>query len=264
MGLQYFLTSGEIGWMFPALMIMMFFVMIAIRTLMSKGRGFGPMGRGFGMRRGRFRSRVSLEEEKPSAQDKRQNRSAKPSGANNRLGSTKIQAQLDQVREYKEQINTLISSTSDQKGHARRQKLAAQVSEWVKAVEALAEDVHSFHQNSLIQQDLASVPKSIEDLERRRANEENEATRLELERTLTNRKNQLAVLEQLQESTNRAELKIERTLSALGTIYSQLLTAQSTNQVADYSRLSVDVDEEVRTLQDHLEALREVKLDNIV
>jgi hypothetical protein len=30
--------------------------------------------------------------------------------------------------------------------------------------------------------------------------------------------------------------------------------------VADYSRLSVEVDEEVRLLQDQLEALREVKL----
>jgi hypothetical protein len=58
----------------------------------------------------------------------------------------------------------------------------------------------------------------------------------------------------------RAEIKIESTLSALGTIYSQLLIGQSTNQVADYGRLSSDVDEEVRTLQDHLEALEEVKL----
>jgi uncharacterized protein YicC (UPF0701 family) len=30
--------------------------------------------------------------------------------------------------------------------------------------------------------------------------------------------------------------------------------------VADYSRLSADVDEEVHRLQDHLEALQEVKL----
>jgi len=58
----------------------------------------------------------------------------------------------------------------------------------------------------------------------------------------------------------RAELKIESTLSSLGTIYPQLLTSQSTNYVADYSRLSEEVDEEVRTLQDHLEALEEVKL----
>ncbi len=86
------------------------------------------------------------------------------------------------------------------------------------------------------------------------------ATHAELARTLSNRKNQLASLERLQNMMKRAEIQIESTLSALGTIYSQILTGQSTNHVADYSRLSTEVDEEVRGLQDHLEALEEVKL----
>jgi hypothetical protein len=84
-----------------------------------------------------------------------------------------------------------------------------------------------------------------------------------LERTLTSRKNQLAALKRLQGARNRVEIKIESTLSALGTIYSQILTAESTDQIADYSRLSIDVDEEVRTLQDYLEALAEVKLSRV-
>jgi hypothetical protein len=61
----------------------------------------------------------------------------------------------------------------------------------------------------------------------------------------------------------RAEIQIESTLSSLGTIYSQLLTGQSTDHVADYSRLSSEVDEEVRLLQDRLEALEEVKLSRM-
>lgn len=65
---------------------------------------------------------------------------------------------------------------------------------------------------------------------------------------------------QLQNTMKRAEIKIERTLSALGTIYPQILTGQSTNQVANYSRITSAVSEEVRALRDHLEALAEVKL----
>lgn len=80
---------------------------------------------------------------------------------------------------------------------------------------------------------------------------------------MTSRKNQLAALKRLQGARNRVEIKIESTLSALGTIYSQILTAESTDQIADYSRLSIDVDEEVRTLQDYLEALAEVKLSRV-
>lgn len=74
--------------------------------------------------------------------------------------------------------------------------------------------------------------------------------------------NGVVLLEHLQNMMKRAEIKIESTLSALGTIYSQILAGQSTDHVADYGRLSAEVDEEVRTLQDHLEALEEVKLGN--
>jgi hypothetical protein len=167
---------------------------------------------------------------------------------------------MDKARAYQEQINNLIKSTSNQTARIRLQELATQVSEWTTAIQDLAKRVDSFQQNTLIHQDLKSVPQAIEKLEVRLANESNEATRTELERTLASRKNQLASLEQLQSIINRAEIKIENTLSALGTIYSQLLTTQSTDQVADYSRLAAEVDEEVRTLQDHLEALKEVKL----
>jgi hypothetical protein len=179
------------------------------------------------------------------------------------LTSKTIQAHLNKARAYKEQINSMIGATSDGNVNARLKDLARQVNEWMQAIEELARRVDRFQQNTLIRHDLESVPKSIKELEARLANETNEATRAELERTLTNRKNQLASLERLQNLMNRAEIQIESTLSALGTIYSQILTGQSTNHVADYSHLSTEVDEEVRNLQDHLEALEEVKLGKI-
>lgn len=269
MGMQHFFMGGDIAWIFPIMMIIMFVVIMAIRSLTGRG-GFGSMDRGFRRRRGHFRRGMFLdeEEEKSSSypfpsQDKVQVRPAIPPETEERLGRPTMQIHLDKARNYKEQIDNLIKSTSDQKARARLQDLAVQVNEWVKAIEDLAKRVQSFHQNTLILQDLESVPKSIEELEARLANESNETTRIELERTLANRKNQLAALKRLQDTINRAEIKTESTLSALGTIYSQILTAQSADQVADYSRLSAEVNEEVLILQDHLEALEEVKLRSV-
>jgi hypothetical protein len=170
-----------------------------------------------------------------------------------------MQAELDKARVYQEQINALISATSDQSARTRLDGLTVQVDEWVGAIENLVERIDRFYQNGLIQQDLRTVPQSIAELEAKLSDESNETTGTELERTLTSRKKQLAALEQLQITIRRAEIHIESTLSALGTIYSQVLTAQSTNQVADYGRLSAGADEEVHMLQDHLEALVEVK-----
>jgi hypothetical protein len=259
-----------IMFIFVAMMIFMFIA----RTMIGRGR-FRSRGRGHRGRRGSMMGRghtffdeIFEDEEKPQAapasvQQYAESRpTAKSSATKESRTTSKIQAHLDKARTYQKQINDLIKSTPD-RNRARRQELATQVSEWIKAIEDLSKQVGNFQQNTLIHQDLNSVPQAIEELEVRLANESNETTRKELERTLASRKNQLAALERLQDTVNQSEIKAESTLSALGTIYSQLLTAQSTNQVADYSRLSAEVDEEVRTLQDHLEALDEVKLGNV-
>lgn len=177
--------------------------------------------------------------------------------------STVIQAHLNKAKLYQEQIQTLIKSTSNQHSRARLKDLSVQVDDWTQAIAELACRVDRLQQNPIIRQDIASVPEAIKKLEAQIATESDATTKTELERTLSNRKNQLASLQYLQNSIRRAEIKIESTLSALGTIYSQILTGQSTDHVADYGRLSVEAEEEVRTLQDQLEALEEVKLGHI-
>ncbi len=179
-----------------------------------------------------------------------------------RVKST-VQTHLDKAVAYQAQIDNFIKATTDANARARLQDLAAQVGEWVEAIEDLAKRLDDFQQNSLIRQDFEAVPQAITDLETRLAQESDPVLRSQLERTLSNRRKQMTALERLQNTMKRAEIQIESTLSSLGTIYSQLLTTQSTDHVADYSHLSAEVEEEVHTLQDHLEALEEVKLSRV-
>jgi TolA-binding protein len=171
-----------------------------------------------------------------------------------------IQAHLDKAHLYKEQIESYIQATSDPHSQSRLQDLSDQISQWTEAIEAMARRIDSFQQNPVINQDLKSVPQAIKKLETQLDRETDPTICAELERTLANRKNQLATLQRLENTMKQAEIKMESTLASLGTIYSQLLTSQSTDHVADYSRLSTEVNEEVQILQDHLEALGEVKL----
>lgn len=170
-----------------------------------------------------------------------------------------LKSYLDQALTYQAQIDQLLKTTSNTSNRAHRLRLAAQISVWTEAVQNLIQHMASLRQDNLIRQDMAAVPKAIEDLEAQLAYESEPGIRAQLERALINRKNQLATLQVLQNTMKKAEFQIESTLSLLGTIYSQVLISQSTSHVADYSRLSVDVDEEVRQLQDQLEALWEVK-----
>ncbi len=179
------------------------------------------------------------------------------------LANKTTQLHLNKALLYKTRIDDLIKTMPGENGRAHLQHLAAQIDEWLEAVQDLAWRIDSFQRDPLIRQDLASLPKLIRELEVRLAGETNEANRIALERTLLNRQKQLASLEQLGNVVKRAEIQIECTLSALGTIYSQLLTGQSASHIADYSHLSAEVDEHVYRLQDHLEALEEIKLSRI-
>ncbi len=176
-------------------------------------------------------------------------------------GDERSRIYLDQAVDYKAKIKKAVKSTSDSAGHVDPGQLTDQIDGLTGAIEALVDRIGSLRRNEVIRRDLQAVPQAIKDLEARLASESDATISAQLERTLANRQKQLESLKTLQNTIKRAEIQIESTLSQLGTIYSQLLTGQSTSHVADYNRLSADVDEEVRLLQDHLEALREVKLD---
>ena len=166
---------------------------------------------------------------------------------------------LDQALIYRRQIDQILRATSKEDNSAHRQRLATRLNHWVEAIRDLVERISGLRHNNLIQYDLVNVPKAIENLEARLAPQADPVLRLQLERVLVNRKKQLASLALLQNTITQAEFQIENTLALLGTVYSQILTSHSTNQVADYGRLLVEVDEEVHRLQDQLEALQEVK-----
>jgi hypothetical protein len=177
-----------------------------------------------------------------------------------KLASPKLQAQLDQALAYQAQIHHLAETAPKKKTRARLQDIATQVNDWTTAIQDLARRIDNFQQNTLIRQDLETVPEAIANLETQLADETDPAIQAALERTLANRKNQLASLERLQHLMHQAEIQLESTLSSLGTIYSQILTDQSTNQVADYTHLSSEAEEETHLLQDRLEALAEIRL----
>jgi len=172
----------------------------------------------------------------------------------------RLDGYLEQALAYKTRIDQAIKVASQQSQRSHLQKLAAQIDTWTATIQDLVQRISKLHRDEIIRRDIKAVPAAIADLEARLNRETDPAIRAQLERTLTNRRKQLASLEQLQNTVKRAEIQIESTLSLLGTIYSQILTGQSTSHVADTHRLSADVDEEVRLLQDQLEALREVKL----
>ncbi|MEM7134524.1 MAG: hypothetical protein AAF702_50120 [Chloroflexota bacterium] len=170
---------------------------------------------------------------------------------------------LNQAQAYHQGITTLASNASFDFNRTRLEELTRFIDHWQKSLVALVQRVDDFQQNMLLQQDIEAVPKAIARLENQLAQASSIHIRQELERTLANRRQQLTALENLSDTMQWAELKIENTVSMLGTIYSQAHMSQSKGQVADYRRLLNDLEEEARSLEDYVTTLAEVKLGNL-
>lgn len=174
-----------------------------------------------------------------------------------------VAAQLAEAKRYREQLSALIKSSPGNANSNRLNDLSTQMDEWMNSIQQMAERVNVLKRNASARDDKATVGQSISKLQQQLTQETDERVRQQLERTLSARQQQRESLDKLDSLARQSEIQLESTVAALGTIYSQALAAQSTNQVANYSHLSTEVNEQVNTLRDHLEALEEVKLGDI-
>lgn len=174
--------------------------------------------------------------------------------------SKETQSRLNQARAYKREIDHLVETTTDPLRKDKLHQLSADVDNWMKTVEEMSQRIDGFKGNQVIQHDLATVPESIKKLTAQLNEETDPHVKEILERTLAARADQMASLQKLQSLMRQAEVQLENSIAALGTIYSQALATQSTTRVADYSHLSSELEEQSKLLRDQLEALEEVKL----
>jgi hypothetical protein len=171
-----------------------------------------------------------------------------------------LQSHVTRVRDYQRELARLAKSAPTPVRAERLTDLSKQFDKWVKDVEGMAQRVHGLRGNPLVRQDMKTVPESIRKLAGQLSQEKDPRVRQSLEQTLIARQSQLQALEKLQSTARYAEVQLENTVASLGAIYSQALANQSTSQVADHRHLASDVDDRVKSLQDELASIEEVRM----
>ncbi len=175
------------------------------------------------------------------------------------IQSAQLRQKTAKALEYLRRIEESVAQTKEGVLRDRLKRTTEEVVDWVEAIYRLASRVDGYNRNKLIARDMDSVPKMIEDLQQRWAAETDPAMRRQLEQTIADRKRQLANLQALEDTMERAELQLERTLSALGTVYSQLLVLDTKGESAGRAqRLQEEISEQVHQLQDLTSAMDEV------
>ena len=182
-----------------------------------------------------------------------------------RLQSRDLRQWISRALDYRSRIETNIRETRDGMLKDHLLDAADEIEQWIQNVYEIGIRLDRYRSDPVIKRDRQSVPVRITNLKNELAQERNPAVRAQIETTLKNKRTQLDHLERLDSSMQRAQLQLESTLSALGTVYSQtLLVGAKDIDSGRAKRLRHDIAEQVVELEDLLTAMDEVYIESAV
>jgi|GEM_PF-1184396 len=129
---------------------------------------------------------------------------------------------------------------------------------WEERVGELADRLGIFESDTIIQRDIREVPSNIARLRGQIETEADPDLRAQMERTLAGYESQQELLTTLVRLMQRTRLQLDDTLSAMGTIYSQVQVLDAMDIDNTKTRhIAEEVDEQVKRLNDLLSAVGE-------
>jgi hypothetical protein len=176
------------------------------------------------------------------------------------IKSQTYRAEVERALDYRTRIEEMIRKSEAGILRDHLQSSTAGISDWIAQIFRLAQRLDTFDGDALIRQDAASAPREIANLTARVQREADANVREQAQRTLASKKEQWQNLEKLTQTMEQAELQLDATLTALGTVYSQLMLIHSKDDIEDAraQRLRGDIAEQIARLNDMQGAMDEV------
>jgi hypothetical protein len=170
-----------------------------------------------------------------------------------------LQLKLREAEQYRQRIQAVVDQHREGVLRDRLKRTTDQVYDWIANMATLARRLDTYKSDSILRRDLEHVPKEVERLKRQLANERDPRVAAQIEQTLESNREQAEALGELRGRMARADLQMDHSLAALGTVYSQLLLIGTNDVDSDRAdRLRDDIQGEVLALQDIVDSLNEV------
>ncbi len=140
----------------------------------------------------------------------------------------------------------------------RHAALAAVLEDWRQHLRRLIERLDAFDADAVIQRDRRDVPAALARLSDQLERETAPEARADLLDAVNRYREQQAQLDELVSFMRRAEIGIDTTLAAMGTLYSQLQLLDAHGLQREAARLQADAQAQVNQLGDLISAMDEV------
>jgi len=175
------------------------------------------------------------------------------------LRTPQVRERVERALEYRERIEGAIRQRRGGVLRAHLRETTAHIDDWLAHIFSVARRLDRYAQDPIVARDRRDIPREVSDIRQRLALEDDASVRGQMREAIRQKEAQQANLERLENTMERAEFRLEETLAALGTLYSQLLLLDA--RAVDsgrFQRLRQDVADQVAALQDTIEALDEV------
>jgi hypothetical protein len=171
----------------------------------------------------------------------------------------KLRSQVQKALEYRDRIDKVIKQGREGVLRAHMQDVSRGITDWMENVFRLARRLDAYETDEMIRQDLQSVEPSIEGLKKRLALEDDDTVKRQISQAIAQKQIQRDNLRKLQNVMERAEFQLESTITAMGTVYSQMMILGSRDVASGRAqRLQVDIEDQVQALQDVVQTMDEV------
>lgn len=173
-----------------------------------------------------------------------------------------LRGRVEKALEYRERIDEVIAKSREGIMRDHLADVSQGTTAWLENVFRLARRLDAYTSDETLRQDLQSVEPSMEALKKRLAQEDDDAVKRQISQTIAQKQIQRDNLRQLQNVMERAQFQLESTITAMGTVYSQIMILGSRDVASGRAqRLEQDIADQVQALQDVVQTMDEVYHD---
>ncbi len=175
------------------------------------------------------------------------------------LRSQVARERINKALSYRERIAETIARTREGVLREHLGSMAGQIDDWIANLYQLAQRVDTYEMDDVIHQDLKSVPLAMQNLTQKLRAEDDPSVQEQIRQTAQAKQQQWDSLKKLENMMEKAEYQMDSTITALGTVYSQLLLIGVKDiDSGRAQRLREDISEQVNTLHDLVNSVDEV------
>ncbi len=176
-----------------------------------------------------------------------------------KINDQQLRVQVDKALEYRDQIDAVINKSRDGVLRDHLRDVSQGITDWMENVFRLANRLDGYKGDRTIQRDLKSVEPDIAELKRRLGLEDDDTVKRQISQTIAQKQIQRDNLRKLENVMDRAEFQLESTITAMGTVYSQVMILGSRDVASGRAqRLQQDITDQVQALQDVVHTMDEV------